>query len=68
MKACQPSLPPQERGVVGRGGLLEFALDHLSIRHKEGSTLELAGSQRRTWAQDFRCLEVSSCSSSWRMC
>lgn len=54
--------------LSGTGGLLESALDHRSIRRKEGSTVELAGGQRRTWARDGRCLAVSSCSSSWRMC
>lgn len=42
--------------------------DCLSVRRKEGSTVDLAHGQRRTWDQDCRCLVVSSCSSSWRTC
>lgn len=42
--------------------------DPLSVRHKQGSMLDLADNQRRTWDQDCRYSEVSSCSLCWRTC
>lgn len=57
------------RGVLsGAGGLLEPAVDRLSVRPKEGSTLQPVGGRRRTWAPGCQCSAVSSCSSSWRTC
>lgn len=40
----------------------------LSVRHKEGSTPDLVGNQRKTWVQGCPCSVVSSCSSCWRTC
>lgn len=42
--------------------------DPLSVRHKKGSTPDLAGDRKRIWVQGCQCLAASSCSSCWRTC
>lgn len=54
--------------MLSGAGASRVCPDRLSVRRKEGSMLDLAGSQRRTWDQDCRCLVVSFFSSSWRTC
>lgn len=60
--------PPTQEGDVVGVGTSGVCPDLLSVRHKKGSTLDLAGDQKKIWVQGYQCLAVSSCSSCWRTC